>query len=143
MPALSISKTFSDLADPRVERTRLHCLHDILVIALCAVLCGAEGCADTFRRVFGRLAPSVRSGVSALDTSGTRGESNSDSARDCRRWQNASAQFRRASNLCVFHSLRQSAILSLEFWGALLIIYPFGGTHTLLRSQRYSSLLWE
>lgn len=83
MSALSVSEAFSDLADPRIERTRLHSLHDILVIALCAVLCGAEGwddfvefahakrdwlearltlsngipCADTFRRVFARLDP--------------------------------------------------------------------------------------
>jgi len=83
MPALSISEAFSDLADPRVERTRLHALHDILVIVLCAMICGAEGwddfvefahakrewltlrlrlengipCADTFRRVFARLDP--------------------------------------------------------------------------------------
>jgi len=83
MSALSVSEAFSDLADPRMERTRLHSLHDILVIALCAVLCGAEGwddfvefahakhewlsarltlsngipCADTFRRVFARLDP--------------------------------------------------------------------------------------
>jgi predicted transposase YbfD/YdcC len=74
---------FADLTDPRVERTRLHSLTDILVISLCAVLCGAEGwddivlfshakkewlherlalpnglpCADTYRRVFARLDP--------------------------------------------------------------------------------------
>lgn len=85
MSALSVSEAFSDLADPRVERTRLHSLHDILVIALCAIVCGAEGwddfvefahakrewlasrlrlengipCADTFRRVFARLDPEM------------------------------------------------------------------------------------
>src|SRR5580704_9297647 len=73
------------LPDPRVERTRLHHLIDILSIAVCAVICGAEGwddfvafgrakqdwlkerlglqlpsgipSADTFRRVFARLDP--------------------------------------------------------------------------------------
>ncbi len=76
-------KRFPTLLDPGVERTRLHSLHDILVIALCAMICGAEGwedfvefapakreglaarlslsngsaCADTFRRVFARLDP--------------------------------------------------------------------------------------
>jgi len=39
----SIAKHFRDLADPRVERTRLHSLHDILVMTLCAVICGADG----------------------------------------------------------------------------------------------------
>lgn len=74
-----------ELPDPRVERTRLHHLIDILAIAICAVICGAEGwddfvsfgrakqewlqeklglelpagipSADTFRRVFARLDP--------------------------------------------------------------------------------------
>ena len=76
---------FSDLPDPRVERTRLHALTDLLVIAICAVLCGAEGWddivefseakrswfqerlplvnglpgADTYRRVFARLDPNA------------------------------------------------------------------------------------
>ena len=77
LPSLSLTDCFADLPDPRVERTRLHALSDILVIAICAVLCGAEGgddiaefseakrdwlqerltlehglpCADTYRRV--------------------------------------------------------------------------------------------
>jgi predicted transposase YbfD/YdcC len=83
LPSLSLTDCFADLPDPRVERTRLHALSDILVIAICAVLCGAEGwddiaefseakrdwleerltlehglpCADTYRRVFARLQP--------------------------------------------------------------------------------------
>jgi predicted transposase YbfD/YdcC len=78
----SISEHFSDLEDPRIDRTKLHLLSDILVIALCAVICGAEGWVDietfgqaklewfkqflelpngipshdTFNRVFNRLA---------------------------------------------------------------------------------------
>jgi len=76
------------LPDPRVERTRLHHLIDILAIAICGVICGAEGwddfvsfgrakqewleeklglelpagipSADTFRRVFARLDPHSR-----------------------------------------------------------------------------------
>lgn len=81
--AMALTDCFADLPDPRVERTRLHALTDILVIAVCAVLCGAEGwddiaefseakqewlqerlrlenglpCADTYRRVFARLDP--------------------------------------------------------------------------------------
>jgi predicted transposase YbfD/YdcC len=33
---------FADLPDPRVERTKWHRLDDILVITLCAVICGAD-----------------------------------------------------------------------------------------------------
>jgi predicted transposase YbfD/YdcC len=76
---------FADLPDPRIDRTKLHALLDILVIALCTVICGGEGwedmsefgqakeaflreqlglslthgvpSPDTFRRVFARLDP--------------------------------------------------------------------------------------
>lgn len=41
-PATSIEKHFANLEDPRVERTKLHKLIDILVIAICAVICGAD-----------------------------------------------------------------------------------------------------
>lgn len=79
----TIEQHFSDLEDPRVERTKLHKLTDILVIAICAIICGAEGWEDieafgeakqewfqtflelpngiashdTFNRVFARLDP--------------------------------------------------------------------------------------
>jgi len=78
-----IAAYFSDLKDPRIERSKLHKLIDILVIAICAVICGADtwedvadfGRAkqdwfeqfldlpngipshDTFNRVFNRLDP--------------------------------------------------------------------------------------
>ena len=45
-PALAIQTYFADLEDPRIDRTRRHNLMDILVIALCAVICGAEGWVD-------------------------------------------------------------------------------------------------
>lgn len=82
-PRKTILECFAALPDPRVERTREHKLIDIIVIALCAVLCGAEAWTeveffgqvrkkwlrqflalphgipshDTFGRVFARLDP--------------------------------------------------------------------------------------
>jgi predicted transposase YbfD/YdcC len=79
----SITAHFAGLPDPRVERTKRHQLLDILTIALCAVLCGADDfvgmatfagakegwlrtflplpggipCHDTFGRVFAALDP--------------------------------------------------------------------------------------
>jgi predicted transposase YbfD/YdcC len=76
---------FGDLKDPRVERTRRHPLINILFIAVCGVLCGANSfaaihefgddrktwlarfldlsngipCEDTFRRVLARLDPAA------------------------------------------------------------------------------------
>jgi predicted transposase YbfD/YdcC len=83
LPGTRIERHFADLQDPRVERTRRHKLLDIVVLAICGVICGADdwvsiqefGAAklewfqgflelpngipshDTFGRVFGRLAP--------------------------------------------------------------------------------------
>lgn len=49
---MTIWEYFSILPDPRVERTRLHKLEDIITIALCAVIGGAETWVDIAR--FGR-----------------------------------------------------------------------------------------
>ena len=80
---VTLQEHFAELTDPRVDRGKLHLLLDILVIAICAVLCGAEGWEDieeyghaqaewfkqvldmphgipshdTFRRVLARLDP--------------------------------------------------------------------------------------
>jgi predicted transposase YbfD/YdcC len=79
----SLIEHFSVIKDPRIDRSKLHKLIDILVIAICATICGAEGWEDfelfgnckldwfksflelpngvpshdTFRRVFARLDP--------------------------------------------------------------------------------------
>ena len=37
---------FSALEDPRASNARRHSLHDILVIAFCAMLCGGQTCTD-------------------------------------------------------------------------------------------------
>lgn len=81
--AVDVRSYFADLPDPRVERTKRHALLDIVTIALCAVICGADTwveiaqfgrtkeawlrsflalpggipCHDTFGRVFARLDP--------------------------------------------------------------------------------------
>jgi predicted transposase YbfD/YdcC len=84
-PQTSIDVYFGSLPDPRVERTRAHRLTDLLTIALCAILCGANDWVavetfghakeawlrtflplsggipsqDTFGRVFARLDPAA------------------------------------------------------------------------------------
>ncbi len=83
--SLPLASHFAILRDPRLDRTKQHALLDIVVIAFCAVLCGAEGWEDmedfgiakqewlqgrlglglangipsddTFRRLFARLDP--------------------------------------------------------------------------------------
>jgi hypothetical protein len=37
-----IEEHFSELKDPRIDRSKLHKLIDILVIAICGVICGAD-----------------------------------------------------------------------------------------------------
>jgi len=82
-PVTSLPAHFGQIDDPRVERTKQHLLIDILVIAICAVICGADDWVavaafgrakqewfktflrlpngipshDTFGRVFARLDP--------------------------------------------------------------------------------------
>lgn len=82
-PHLTIVAHFAQVSDPRTGNAKLHALLDILVIALCAVICGADDweamsrwgktkrrwlkrflalphgipSPDTFRRVFERLNP--------------------------------------------------------------------------------------
>jgi hypothetical protein len=41
-PTLSLVEHFGILSDPRVDRTKDHSLVDILVIAVCTLLCGGE-----------------------------------------------------------------------------------------------------
>jgi predicted transposase YbfD/YdcC len=49
---LAIAQYFADVDDPRVERTKAHQLLDIIIIAICAVICGADGWVDVAQ--FGR-----------------------------------------------------------------------------------------
>src|ERR1019366_8442852 len=39
----SVIEYLAAVPDPRKERTRLHSLLDILVLSLCAIICGADG----------------------------------------------------------------------------------------------------
>lgn len=45
-PLEALEEYFSKVSDPRVERGREHKLIDIIGIAICAVICGAEGWVD-------------------------------------------------------------------------------------------------
>jgi predicted transposase YbfD/YdcC len=42
----SIAQHFSKVRDPRIDRTKRHLLLDMLVIAICAVICGADNWVD-------------------------------------------------------------------------------------------------
>jgi predicted transposase YbfD/YdcC len=46
---VAIRERFSSLIDPRIERTKRHLLLDMVVIALCAAICGANSWADVER----------------------------------------------------------------------------------------------
>lgn len=45
-PVEAIEEHFSIVTDPRIDRRKEHKLIDIIVIAICAVICGAEGWTD-------------------------------------------------------------------------------------------------
>ena len=46
IPLSTIAKYFGKLEDPRVERTKLHLFSDLITIAICAVICDADGWVD-------------------------------------------------------------------------------------------------
>jgi hypothetical protein len=41
-----LQNLFEGVADPRIDRTKRHQVLDLILIAIVAVLCGAEGCVD-------------------------------------------------------------------------------------------------
>lgn len=45
-PLEALEEYFSQVTDPRVERTKEHKLIDMIAIAICGVICGAEGWTD-------------------------------------------------------------------------------------------------
>lgn len=45
-PKMTIAEHFGEIDDPRVERTKQHELIDIITIAICAVICGADTWVD-------------------------------------------------------------------------------------------------
>ena len=45
-PLNKLEEHFSDVSDPRVDRTKDHLLIDIISIAICAIISGAEGWVD-------------------------------------------------------------------------------------------------
>src|SRR5712691_1188878 len=47
-----LEDVFEALEDPRTGNAKRHLLHEVLMIALCTVLCGGETCADM--ALFGR-----------------------------------------------------------------------------------------
>lgn len=74
-PSLSLLSHFRDLQDPRLERTRDHLLLDIIAIAICAVIGGAEDwvAIETFARAkhdwFARFL-ALPNGIPSHDTFG-------------------------------------------------------------------------
>jgi len=45
-PIATIADHFGDVDDPRIDRSQKHQLLDIIIIAICAVICGADGWTD-------------------------------------------------------------------------------------------------
>ena len=45
-PKITIADHFEQMTDPRVERSQRHKLIDIITIAICSVICGADTWVD-------------------------------------------------------------------------------------------------
>jgi len=73
--SLAILTHFCAISDPRIDRTKHHNLQDMIVVAICAAICGANGWADVER--FGkakiewlRQFVSLKNGMPSHDTFG-------------------------------------------------------------------------
>lgn len=70
-----IEEHFSKVTDPRIDRTKEHKLIDIIAIAICAVICGAEGWVDiedfgNGKRAWLRAFLELPNGIPSHDTFG-------------------------------------------------------------------------
>jgi predicted transposase YbfD/YdcC len=63
-PLGPLAASFASLVDPRINRTKRHQLLDIVLIAICAVICGAEGWVDV--EAFGKTKKTWLTGFLAL-----------------------------------------------------------------------------
>src|SRR5438093_13123615 len=71
----SITRHFANVTDPRVSRTQHHQLLDILTIAICAVICGADTLVDVAQFGHDKFAwlktfPALPHGIPSNDTFG-------------------------------------------------------------------------
>ena len=72
-PQLSLIAHFQDLPDPRVQRTQAHDLIDILIVAICTLLCGGESFNDMAdfghaKRDWFKTFLTLRNGIPSHDT---------------------------------------------------------------------------
>src|SRR5688572_6681171 len=75
MPLGDLRTHFAPLDDPRMERTKLHQLLDIIVIAICAVMCGADSWVEieefgNAKRTWFRTFLALPNGIPSHDTFG-------------------------------------------------------------------------
>jgi len=75
LPGRELREHFAELPDPRVERTKRHALLDIVAVAVCAVVAGADtwGAVETFGRrkeAFLRRFLALPNGIPSHDTFG-------------------------------------------------------------------------
>jgi len=73
MATASIMEYFATVEDPRIERSRLHPLSSMLVLSLCAVVCGANSfsaieCFGTLREDWFRTFLDLPHGIPSHDT---------------------------------------------------------------------------
>jgi hypothetical protein len=76
-PLKKIEEHFGKVTDPRIDRTKEHKLIDIMAIAICAVICGAEGWVDienfgNGKRVWLQTFLELPNGIPSHDTFGRR-----------------------------------------------------------------------
>lgn len=142
-PIGSIEASFSKLEDPRIERQKLHKLLDIIVIAICGMICGADNWVDI--EMFGikketwlRQFLELPNGIPSHDTFGrVFGLLKADQFQDCfHEWVKAVNQVTSGQVIAVDGKQLRGSMDNYLGKGAIYMVNAWANTNQIALGQR-------
>jgi len=142
-PIGSIEENFAGLEDPRIERKKLHKLLDIIVIAICGVICGADNWVDI--EMFGikkeawlRQFLELPNGIPSHDTFGrVFGLLKADQFQQCfYEWVKAVSQVTRGQVIAVDGKQLRGSLDNYLGKGAIYMVNAWANTNQVALGQR-------
>jgi predicted transposase YbfD/YdcC len=142
-PLGSIEESFSKLEDPRIERQKLHKLLDIVVIAICGVICGADNWVDI--EMFGikketwlRQYLELPNGIPSHDTFGrVFGLLKSDQFQECfYEWVKAVNQVTSGQVIAIDGKQLRGSLDTYLGKGAIYMVNAWANTNQIALGQR-------
>jgi len=142
-PMGSIEAHFSGIEDPRIDRQKLHKLLDIIVIAICSVICGADNWVDI--EMFGnkkidwlRQFLELPNGIPSHDTFGrVFGLLNAEQFQDCfMEWARAVNQITRGQVIAVDGKQLRGSLDNYLGKGAIYMVNAWASENQVALGQR-------